>query len=168
MSNPFFNPKALDKMRRTDDLEEALHVSNPGVILTLIACAALLCGLFIWAFFGSVHTDINVTAVKLPESPSISCIVDVHELSLISEGDRVMIKGKPFYVEEISTYSIRRDDVTDLLFEDELITDALMEERNFGYQVVITGDDMSDIMDGEILSATIIAQEEPPIKLFFG
>ena len=81
MTNMFFNQKALEKMRKADDLEEALHVSNPGVILTLLACAALLAGVFSWGLFGSVHTDINVTAVKLQDIPSIACIVDIHDLS---------------------------------------------------------------------------------------
>ena len=168
MDNKYFNPKALEKMKKTDDLEEALHVSNPGVILTIIACVALLCGLFAWGFFGSVHTDISVIAAKLPDRPSISCIVDIHDLSMIKEGDRVMIKGKPFHVEQLSTYSIKRDDVTENYTGDELITEAIMGDSNFGYPVMITGDDMSDIMDGEILSATIIAQEQPPISLIFG
>ena len=70
MIDKYANPKALEKMRRADDLEEALHVSNPGIILTMIACVALIVGIFMWGFFGSVHTDISVTAVRLPGSSS--------------------------------------------------------------------------------------------------
>ena len=168
MTNMFFNQKALEKMRKADDLEEALHVSNPGVILTLLACAALLAGVFSWGLFGSVHTDIHVTAVKLQGIPSIACIVDIHDLSDIREGDRVTIKGKPFHVVSFSTNSVKRDDVQELIAGDESMTEAIMGDRNYGYSVLITGDDMSDIIDGEILPATIFAGEKPPISLLFG
>ncbi len=167
MIDKYANPKALEKMQRADDLEEALHVSNPGIILTMLACVALIVGIFMWGFFGSVHTDISVTAVKLPGSPSISCIVDSPELSEIREGDRVMIKGKTFYVETLSTHSIKRVDVQSLMAGDEFMTEAVMGDRTYGYAVLINGDDMSDINDGEILSATIIAKEQSPISLLF-
>ena len=168
MAEIFFNQKALDKMRKTDDLDEALRVSNPGVVLTIIACVVLLSGLLSWGLFGSVHTDINVTAVKLSGRPAISCIVDIHDLSLIKEGDRVTIKGKSFRVSEIFTNSINRADVAKLISGDDFMTEAVMGERNYGYSIMITGDDMSDIIDGEILSATIIAKEQPPLSLLFG
>ena len=167
MKNMFFNQKALEKMRKTDDLEEALQVSNPGVILTLLACVALLTGLFSWGLFGSVHTDISVTAAKLSGGPDIACIVDIHDLSRIKEGDRVTIKGKVFYVKSLSTNSIKRDDVLKLTSGDENITEVIMGDRNYGYYVLITGDDISDIIDGEILSATIIAGEQSPLSLLF-
>ena len=167
MIDKYANPKALEKMRRADDLEEALHVSNPGIILTMLACVALIVGIFMWGFFGSVHTDISVTAVRLPGGSSISCIVDSRELSEIREGDRVMIKGKTFYVDTLSTHSIKREDVKKLMAGDESVTEAVMGDRNYGYAVLINGDDMSDIDDGEILSATIIAKEQSPISLLF-
>lgn len=154
-------------MRKPDDLDEALHVSNPGVIRTLIACAVLLAGVLAWGIFGSVHTDINVTAVKLSGRPYISCVVDIQDLSLIREGDRVMIKEKPFVVTKLSTNSIKRDEVQKLISGDESMTEAVMGDRNYGYSVTITGNDMSDVIDGEILSATIIAKEQPPISLLF-
>ena len=47
------------------------------------------------------------------------------------------------------------------------MTEAVMGDRNFGYSVLINGEDMSDIDDGEILSATIIAKEQSPISLLF-
>jgi hypothetical protein len=168
MANMFFNQKALEKMRKADDLEAALQISNPGVILTLLACAALLIGVFSWGIFGSVHTDIDVIAVKLADSPDIACIVDIHDLSEIKEGDRVTIKGKTFRVASLSTNSVKRDDVQKLTAGDEYMTEAIMGDRNYGYSVIITGDDMSDIIDGEILSATIIAGEQSPISLLFG
>ena len=167
MIDKYANPKALEKMQRADDLEEALHVSNPGIVLTMLACVALIVGIFMWGFFGSVHTDISVTAVRLPGSSSISCIVDSRELSEIREGDRVMIKGKTFYVETLSTHSIKRVDVQSLMAGDESMTEAVMGDRTYGYAVLINGDDMSDINDGEILSATIIAKEQSPISLLF-
>jgi len=168
MKNMFINQKALEKMRKTDDLEEALHVSNPGVILTLLACTALLIGVLAWGLFGSVHKDIHVTAVKLQDRPAIACILDIHDLSEIREGDRVTIKGKPFRVAGFSTNSVKREDVRELIAGDESMTEAVMGDRSYGYSVLITGDDMSDIMDGEILPATIFAGEKPPISLLFG
>ena len=167
MIDKYANQKALEKMRRADDLEEALRVSNPGVMLTLVACAAILVGAFLWGFFGSVHTDISATAVRMPGSSSISCVLDSQELSEISEGDRVMIKGKTFYVDSLSTHSIKRDEVLKLMAGDESMTEAVMGDRSYGYAVLINGDDMSDIDDGEILSATIIAKEQSPISLLF-
>ena len=47
------------------------------------------------------------------------------------------------------------------------MTEAVMGDRSYGYAVLINGDDMSDIDDGEILSATIIAKEQSPISLLF-
>lgn len=45
----------MKKLRSPDDMEKYLQITNPGKWIILGACAALLIGLLIWAFFGTVY-----------------------------------------------------------------------------------------------------------------
>lgn len=58
-----FNEKAASKLRSPDDLDKYVRVTNPSMWAILVACIALLAGLFSWAFFGSVSASVGATGV---------------------------------------------------------------------------------------------------------
>ena len=64
MNDSIFSKKAMKKLRSPDDMEKYLRITNPGMWLILGACAALLIGLLVWAFFGSVFTTVSAMCTK--------------------------------------------------------------------------------------------------------
>ena len=49
MGKRIFREKSMEKLRSPEQLEEYLHITNPGLWLVLIAILVLTIGFFVWA-----------------------------------------------------------------------------------------------------------------------
>lgn len=56
MDNEIFRKKAMDKMKSPENLNDYVHVTNPGVWLLLAAVIVLLVGAVIWGTFGRIES----------------------------------------------------------------------------------------------------------------
>lgn len=56
MDNELFRKKALDKIKSPENLNDYVHVTNPGVWLLLVAVIVLLAGAVIWGTFGRIES----------------------------------------------------------------------------------------------------------------
>lgn len=63
MSNQIFRQKSLDRVSSSEQLNDYVRVSNPGVWTILLAVIVLLIGVCVWGIFGNLDTQIKTAGV---------------------------------------------------------------------------------------------------------
>ena len=99
MNDSIFSKKAMKKLRSPDDMEKYLRITNPGMWLILGACAALLIGLLVWAFFGSMFTTVSAMCTK--SNGRMVSLIPPDDFMWIEIGDKTYISGVAWKVSEI-------------------------------------------------------------------
>ncbi len=62
MENSLFRKKNIDRISSPEQLSDYLHVTNPGVWITLLSVIVFLLGIFAWSIFASVESYAYGTA----------------------------------------------------------------------------------------------------------
>ncbi|MGI6220839.1 MAG: hypothetical protein ACOYIP_03025 [Coriobacteriales bacterium] len=158
-----FNEKAAGKLRSPDDLDKYVRVTNPSMWAILIACIALLAGLFAWAFFGSVSTSVGATGVSI--DGKAMCFLTADDAAKVGEGDIANVAGEQMKVESVGTVPSSREEAEELLQSDFLV-ETLME-GDWAYLVTFDRP-VRESDDGMPLEITITVESMAPINLVFG
>ena len=77
-----FREKTLERISSPDQLNDYLHVTNPGIWAVLTAVIILLAGVFVWSCTGTLET----------KSPA-SMVVKNHVAEIVVKDDSVLEKG---------------------------------------------------------------------------
>ncbi len=99
MSEEIFRKKSLDKVKSPENLDDYIHVSNPGVWLLLISIIILLAGACIWGAFG--HIDSTAPATIHAEGGKVTCFVANEDITSVHEGMTVRFDGFEAVIAEI-------------------------------------------------------------------
>ncbi len=96
-----FREKAIKNVSSPGQLNEYLHVTNPGMWIILSAAIMLLLGMLLWASVGTLETIAEVRVV-----------VESHNAQIVSPGGETLDQGMPLKVNEemVSIASVTSDD----------------------------------------------------------
>ena len=81
-NNSVFRKETLERISAPEQLNDYLHVTNPGIWVTLTAVIVLLAGVFVWSCTGTLET----------KSPA-SMIVKDHVAEVVVSDGSVLEKG---------------------------------------------------------------------------
>ncbi len=165
MNDSIFSKKAMKKLRSPDDMEKYLRITNPGMWIILGACAALLIGLLVWAFFGTVST--TVTAMCANADGRMVSLIAPDDFMWIEIGDEVYISGVSWKVSEFGPAPISKMQAIEMLGS-EYLANTLMKGA-WAYPVYFASDLQEDIPE-EMLKlsiAVIITRAMRPIETIF-
>lgn len=83
-NNSVFREKTLKRISSPEQLNDYLHVTNPGIWLILAAVIVLLAGVFVWSCTGTLET----------KSPA-TMVVNDHVAEIVLHDDGVPAEGMP-------------------------------------------------------------------------
>ena len=158
-----FNKTATEKLRSPDDLDKYVRVTNPSVWAVLVACVALLMGLLIWGFLGSVTSNVITTGTVV--NGKAVCFLSAEDTAKVSEGNIAAVGGDRMTVAAVTTVPVSREEAKQVLTSDYLVS-ALVKD-DWAYQVTFEGD-VSELTPSVPLSVNIITERIAPISLVFG
>ena len=133
MPDQIFSDKAMKKLKTTDDLEQYVRLTTPGVWIVLAASAALLAGLIIWAFWGTAATTVETRAAMV--DGKMQCFLPADEYQLVKVGDPAYINHMPWTVTECSSVPLTRDMAYGIIGSDFLYYELI--NSNKSYQVIL-------------------------------
>lgn len=99
MREEIFRKKSLDKVKSPENLDDYIHVSNPGVWLLLISIIILLAGACVWGIFG--HIDSTAPTTVHVEDGTVTCFVADGDISSVHTGMTVRFDGFEAVIVEI-------------------------------------------------------------------
>ncbi len=154
--NTLFRDKSLEQFTAPEQLNDYIRVIRPSVILALIAIIALLCGIVLWGYFGTIDSHEDVTCAVndglihtyVPSSLSVE----------LSTSSTIMVGDKEYKIRTISN---------------ELKAGYLMNEEELSFfhldaddlVIALSGD--CDLPDGPYQGKVIMARIHP-ISLILG
>ncbi len=121
-----FRQETLERISSPEQLNDYLHVTNPGIWVILAAVIILLAGVFVWSCTGTLET----------KSPA-SMIVKDHVAEVVVKDDSVLEKGmiireasQEFYIASVEEdeygrkIGIAEVSLPDGKYEAEVVTDT--------------------------------------------
>lgn len=99
MKEEIFRKKSLDKVKSPENLDDYIHVSNPGVWMLLISIIILLVGACVWGIFG--HIDSTAPTTVQVEDRIVTCFVADKYISSVHTGMTVRFDGFEAVITEI-------------------------------------------------------------------
>ena len=86
-----FRQKSIDRISSPEQLNDYIHISNPGIWLLLSAVIIFLIGVGVWIAFGNIESTIPVCTV-CKEGKTV-CYIREADMSGCNEGDRITVNG---------------------------------------------------------------------------
>lgn len=161
-ANPIFNKQASEKLRSPDDLDNYVRVTTPSAWIILIACIALLLGLFAWAFFGAISTSVSTTAASV--DGKVICLLSTDDAAKVDEGDAAYIENTQMKVAEVSQIPLSREEIHDLIRNDYLV--SALTDQDWAYLVTFSGE--ADLAEHVPYQMSITTERVAPIELVLG
>ena len=166
MPNQIFSDKAMKKLRTADDMEAYVQITNVRVWIVLGACAALLTGLLVWAFFGTAATTVETRAVLL--NGKMQSFLSDQEFRLIRVGDQAYIDETPWTVSECSAVPLSRDTAFGMIGSDYLYDKLIKNDQSYAVTFTPEGDPSDSgetAVSGTPVSVLIYTRALHPIDL---
>ena len=129
MPDQIFSDKAMKKLKTSDDLEQYVQLTTPGVWIALAASAALLIGLIVWAFFGTAATTVETRAAIV--DGKMQCFLPADEYQLVRVGDTAYIDHMPWTVSECSSVPLSRDMAYGIIESDFLYYELINSNKSY-------------------------------------
>lgn len=117
MSDTVFRQNNINKVKSPDNLNEYIHVANPGVWVLLAAVIVLLTGLCVWGIFGQLSTEVKSNA-QIKDGIA-TCYLQYDEAIEVQIGMNATIDGHYGTVTELSIRS-GADSICQIQIEDNL------------------------------------------------
>jgi len=67
---------AASAVRSLDELDGAVKITTPGIWMVLLACFALLAGIFAWGYFGAVSSGVSASGIVKDGDKNRRCCRD--------------------------------------------------------------------------------------------
>lgn len=155
MNNRFFRQKSIDRINSPESLNDYVKVTNPSLWFILAGVLALMIGVFAWAAFGKIDTNIYVAAEA--KSGGIMLYVDETEIDKISVGMSVTIADARCTVEAIADRPVKAVEV-----DEYVLHKGNMEASMWVYPVSVVG----TVQDGVYMAAITVEQTSPMSFVF--
>lgn len=130
MGRQLFRDKSMKTISSPEELNDYIHVPNPGTWMILIALILILTGIGVWGIFG--HLDTKTEVIGSARDGKVTCYIPEMKVQDIKKGTSVFIKGKEYQVETVSNVPIE-------LAEEQLpASDANFSDEKFYIATVKT------------------------------
>ena len=106
-----FREKNLKKASGPEQLDGYLKVTGMGPWFVILAAALVLAAIFVWMFFGKVHTVVN--GAGYCQNGVIRCYFAQNEIGEIKEGMTVDIQGASGTVTDVESSLFRAAEIPD-------------------------------------------------------
>ena len=169
VQNKLFNKSSLERISSPEKLNDYIQVANPGAWLVLFAMLAMLLGLLVWGFFGSITETAVFTGTVL--EGELTCFVESTSGSALKPGMEVIITpyngdasvssvGK---ITEIASMPLSYDEVTASIASDYVLYSLGVS----GWNIPVTIASEDTLHEGVIYSITAVTDTQRPIDLVF-
>lgn len=155
MSRSIFRKASLDRISSPEQLNDYIHVTNPGVWIILCAVIVLLLGICTWSVFGQLDSYLPVAAIT--ENNQTVCYVKAEEAQSLESGMLVLIGEEKYYISEIKNQPIQLDSS----FSEYLFYVGNLHEGEWAYIAAL---DHIYGEDGMIVSAEIVIESIAPMS----
>ena len=108
MERKLFRKTSLDRISSPEQLNDYIHVTNPGVWMFLCAVILLLAGICVWGIFGRLETLLSVGVVT--EDGQSVCYVKEEDVQMLEPDMPVRIGENQYHILSISDQPIPVDD----------------------------------------------------------
>lgn len=167
-----FRKSALNRMASADDLDIALHISNPDAWLALAAFLAFAIGVIVWSAFAVVPITTTTTALT-DGGRTATCWVDAETAEqLYSRTARVSVAGKEATDVVVETRPKTSAEVKNSVGGGYLADGLELDKWNYQVDLefaesLYTPDEMNG-QESILAPAELVTKEEHPIVLVFG
>ena len=155
MDRSIFRKESLDRISSPEQLNDYIHVTNPGVWLIMSAVIILLTGVCVWSIFGRLDTTVSVGAVT--EQNQTICYVKESDIQSVELGMPVRIDEQEYRIYDISPQPVRVDDT----FAQYLLHVGALAEGEWAYAVTLDGVYGEN---GTIQAAEIVIESIAPMR----
>lgn len=155
MAHSIFRKTSLDRVSDPEQLNDYIHVTNPGVWMIMCAVILLLTGVCVWGVFGQLDTTVTVGAVT--ENNQTICYVKETDLESLDAGMQVKIGEATYQISNISRQPVLVDDT----FTQYLLHVGGLSEGEWVYIAAL--DDVYG-EEGMITEAKIVIESIEPIR----
>ena len=100
MNNRIFREKAIARVSSTEELNDYIRVSNPGIWMVLGAVIVLLVGVCVWGIFGRMDT--KVPAAAIVGNGNAVFLVREQDAEDIAAGGTVMVQDREMTISLVS------------------------------------------------------------------
>lgn len=96
MERSIFRKKSMDRVSSPGQLNDYIHVTNPGVWTVLLAIFIFLTGVFVWGCFG--HLDTILTVAGTCREGELICYVKEADMGSVKAGMPVHVGEREYEV----------------------------------------------------------------------
>lgn len=147
-----FRKKSMEKVNSPEQLNDYIHVANPGVWMVLAAIIILLIGVCVWGVFG--HLDTEMEAAGVCRDGTLTCYIKEADISAITEETLVSVGGNEYFVAEISAFSVRFEEAE----QSELLAAGYFQGDERVCVLIVSA---PDLPDGSYEVSLILRRETP-------
>lgn len=152
MENSVFRKKSIARVSSPEQLNDYIHVTNPGVWTVLLAVIIFLIGVFVWGIFG--HMDTRLTVAGICRGGELICYVKEADIESVKAGMSVsvgeckykivLVEPEPVSVtDEIGSYALHLGALQTGEWVYPVVVNTELEDGT--YQAVITIESVSPI-----------------------
>lgn len=158
MNEQLFRKKTIEQLSDPDQLNDYIHVTNPGVWIVLAAIITFLVGVCVWGAVADVQSVVRTAAVS--DGQSIVCYVKEEDYSYLQTGQTAEIEGAEYTVAEIDStpITVKTDNLNEYTLR---VGDLSIGE--WVYKVTLTGGALED----GVYSVDIIVEHISPFYFVF-
>ncbi|MCM1135212.1 MAG: hypothetical protein NC400_06505 [Clostridium sp.] len=149
----------MQRISSPEQLDDYIHLSNPGVWMILAAVIVLLAGVCVWGIFGRLDTTID--CVCIADGGKSAVYIKEAQISSVKEGMEITVDGQtyaagavgaePVSVDDtFSEYALHTGNLTVGEWVYEVTLNAALPEGVYGAEIVIESvAPMSFVIDRE-------------------
>ncbi len=153
MNEQLFRKKSIEKVSSSEQLNEYIRVTNPGVWMVLTAIIILLIGVCVWGFMGNLDT--TITTVAVAENSEIIVYVKESDIKSVKTGMTVIIDAEECEIANIPAQPVSVGDN----FSEYTLHLGKFQNGEWVYPVDVSGE-----VDDGIHSASIVIESVSPIS----
>lgn len=147
MNNELFRKKNMRQLSSPEELNDYIHVTNPGLWILMAAIITFLVGVCVWGAVAEVTTVVQTAAVS--DGQSVICYVKEEDISYVETGMTAYINDEAYTVSAVDSvpFTVREDNLNEYALR---VGDLSIGE--WVYPVTLTGDAVTDgVYDVEII-----------------
>lgn len=151
MHNQLYRKKSIDRVKSPEQLNDYIHVSNPGVWLVLIALIILLAGICVWGVFGRLDT--RISTVGTCTNGTMTCYVKDDDRKQITDAMNITVEGRDYAILTIGNTAIKAGDA----LNEYLLYLGEFSEDQWVYAITI----QTDLPDGDYKAEIVVESISP-------